>query len=61
MQAIFWIFFCVLMPLVGINYASRMVFLSFLPTRISPRERPGAGARTPQYNADLQGSGSPSD
>jgi hypothetical protein len=61
MQAILWIFFCVLMPLVGVNYASRMVFLSVLPAQLSARERPGAGARTPQYNADLQGSGSPSD
>jgi len=59
MQAIFWIFFCVLMPLVGVNYASRMVFLSVLPARLSYSERPGVETRTPQDKLDLRGRGSP--
>ena len=31
LQTLVWIFICVLMPLVGIGYASRMFLLSLLP------------------------------
>lgn len=34
MQAIFWIFICVLIPLVGIVYAARMILLCLLPERL---------------------------
>jgi hypothetical protein len=54
-QAIIWIVFCVLMPLVGVNYASRMVFLSFLPARLSYHERPEAGTRIPLDNVGQRG------
>ena len=37
MQALIWNFVCVLIPLVGINYALRMILLSFLPAGVGDR------------------------
>jgi len=34
LQAPIWIFVCVLMPLVGVSYASRMILHSLLPARL---------------------------
>jgi hypothetical protein len=34
MQVLIWIFVCVLIPLVGINYASRMILLCLLPADV---------------------------
>jgi hypothetical protein len=34
-----WIFICVLMPLAGISYASRMFMLSLLPGAMTERFR----------------------
>jgi len=34
MQVLIWIFVCVLIPLVGINYASRMILLCLLPAGV---------------------------
>ena len=39
MQALIWNFVCVLTPLVGISYASRMILLSLLPTGVGDRLR----------------------
>ena len=37
MQVIIWIFFCVLMPLVGITYAIRMLVHFILPRKVADR------------------------
>ncbi len=37
MQVLIWIFVCVLIPLVGINYASRMILLCLLPAGVGDR------------------------
>jgi len=39
MQVLIWIFVCVLIPLVGINYASRMILLCLLPAGVGERLR----------------------
>jgi len=39
LQAPVWVFVCVLMPLVGIGYASRMFILALLPGGIRDRFR----------------------
>jgi hypothetical protein len=39
MQVLIWIFVCVLIPLVGVNYASRMILLCLLPAGVGERLR----------------------
>ena len=38
-MVLIWIFVCVLIPLVGINYASQMMLLGLLPADVGDRLR----------------------
>ncbi len=46
MQVLIWIFVCVLIPLVGINYASRMILLCLLPAGVGDRPQKLPGDRS---------------